>query len=457
MVFVLILAGVLLAGPPSVVWNYTYESGGSDQPMDIAADAAGNAYVTGYYGDIGTAACRTIKYDTDGNVVWNKLYDEDDIDLGWGVDVDASGNVYVAGWAYNGANWDYLLIKYDSAGEVLWAKTQDYLSNDLAYGVAVDVLGNVYVTGYSDVGGVGFRTIKYDAGGNLQWSHPYDEFGNGSIGQDVAVDASGNVYVTGYTDNGPNNDYLTLKYDTDGNFQWSDVRDENYYDEAFGIAVDGDADVYVTGRSRNSSGDYDFFTVKYDTDGNYQWKERYGDAEGEQANDVAVDEYFVYVTGFRDNGVDNDFLTIRYDKESTFGWEKDFDSGDEDMASGIAVDGSHYLYVTGAHYDGSDYDLRTIKYEQDDIPGIGERYPLNPALSLEVEGNFTSPVIRYSIPQGSTGTLAIYSADGRLAREFSLTASESTISWNDPVPRGAYFAVLKTGIGRVSTKLVLVR
>jgi len=461
--FVLVTAA--FAGPPTVVWNNLYESGGSDQPLAIAADAAGNAYVTGYYGDIGTAACRTIKYDTDGNVVWNKLFEDPDIDIGigWDVDVDASGNVYVAGWAYNGANWDYLVIKYDAGGSSVWAKPWDGLSNDFASGVAVDALGNVYVTGGSDVGGVGFRTIKYDSGGNLQWSHPYDEFGNGSIGYDVAVDALGNVYVTGFTNNGSNNDYLTIKYDTDGNFQWSDARNENYNDEAYRIAVDADANLYVTGRSWNSGGDYDFFTVKYDTDGNFQWKKRYGASEHEGAYGVAVDEYFVYVTGYRDNGVDVDFLTVRYDKEGTFSWEKDFDSGDDEMARGIAVDGSHYLYVTGFYYDGSDYDFRTIKYEQDDIPAVAEKSTAS-FVSLEILENFSStPRFNCVVPPNATGTLTLYSADGRAVRTFSVNSSHPTLTWDGhdaagkATPAGVYFVKLVAGNESVTVKAILAR
>ena len=459
-----VMVTAAFAGPPTVVWNMTYESGGNDQPLAIAADAAGNVYVTGFYGDIGTAACRTIKYDTDGNVVWNKLYDEDDFDLGWGIDVDGSGNVYVAGWAYNGVNIDYLVIKYNSVGDIQWVETWDGLANDLGYGVAVDALGNVYVTGGSDVGGVNVRTIKYDSDGNLQWSHPYDEFGNGSMGYDVAVDAAGNVYVTGATDNGPNMDYLTFKYDTDGNFQWSDARDENYDDDAWRIAVDGDANIYVTGRSRNSSGDYDFFTIKYDTDGNFQWKERYGDdGYDEQARGVAVDEYFVYVTGYRDNGVDDDFLTIRYDKESTFSWEKDFDSGDEDRASGIAVDGSHYLYVTGLHYDGSDYDFRTIKYEQDDIPAVAERTAAS-LISLEIVENLSAtPRFSCALPHDATGNLILYSADGRVVRTFSVNSSHSILTWDgcdaagQAAPAGVYFAKLEAANKVLTTKVILMR
>ncbi|MBA7686459.1 hypothetical protein ES703_94906 [subsurface metagenome] len=44
-----------------------------------------------------------------------------------------------------------------------------------------------------------------------------------------------------------------------------------------------------------------------------------------------------------------------------------------------------------------------------------------------------------------------------MVKEFALTASESTIDLNYPLPSGIYFAVLKAGSYSIATKLVLVR
>jgi len=114
-------------------------------------------------------------------------------------------------------------------------------------------------------------------------------------------------------------------------------------------------------------------------------------------------------------------------------------------------------YVTGLSYNGTDNDFRTIKYEQDDIPAVAET-PTPSSLTLEIVENLSAaPRFSYVLPQGVKGTLALYSADGRMVKEFALTASESTIDLNYPLPSGIYFAVLKAGSCSIATKLVLVK
>jgi hypothetical protein len=82
---------------------------------------------------------------------------------------------------------------------------------------------------------------------------------------EVAVDAAGNSYVTGNT--GPvfpatagaydttyngDNDMFVAKFRPDGTLAWASYLGGSLSDFAFGIAVDGAGDVYVTG-STNSS------------------------------------------------------------------------------------------------------------------------------------------------------------------------------------------------------------
>jgi hypothetical protein len=86
-----------------------------------------------------------------------------------------------------------------------------------AYDLAVDDSGNVYVTGYSDSAtGVDYLTIKYDGDGDIapdNWPARYNGPGNGgNEAVAITVDDSGNVYITGYSDGiGTSNDYATIK------------------------------------------------------------------------------------------------------------------------------------------------------------------------------------------------------------------------------------------------------
>lgn len=77
---------------------------------------------------------------------------------------------------------------------------------------------------------------------------------------------SNSLYVTGRTDNGNDDDYLTIKYDANGNEIWTQVVDNGGMDRAKGMGNDSTGNIYVTGR-RNNGNDDDFFTIKYGPNG----------------------------------------------------------------------------------------------------------------------------------------------------------------------------------------------
>ncbi|MEI6945599.1 SBBP repeat-containing protein [Paraflavisolibacter sp. H34] len=347
-------------------------------------------------------------------------------DLAADIAVDASGNVYVTGqsWEYatpgdpNTLNSDYLTLKYDADGTKLWearyrgpGNVQDYPS-----AIAVDASGNVYVTGSSSTltKGEDYITVKYNAGGVQQWEARYDSL---STDQAVAlaVDASGNVYVSGYSQ-GPGfvegfptlrYDYLTLKYDTDGNRLW--VRRYNgpgaEEDVVRALALDDWGNVYVTGESYGGLAvNTDFATIKYDTDGNQLWVARYNNSavngfDGALA--LAVDgSGYAYVTGVSYGGsaTNIDYATVKYGANGVQQWVARYDGrahfGEE--ARAIGVDAAGNVYVTGSSVVGDDVDsdeidFATVKYNAAGVQQWAKRYNgpaggMDRAVALALDG-----------------------------------------------------------------------
>ncbi len=144
-------------------------------------------------------------------------------------------------------------------------------TNNKASAVAVDNEGNIYVTGVSHVhdSGYEFATIKYDSIGNKIWVVVSEDLPVlDQYALSIAVDESGNVYIAGTVSG-----YITIKYDSDGNELWTAGYNGpgNGYDYAAAMAVDASGNVYVTGASEGSGTDYDYATIKYDTNGNELW------------------------------------------------------------------------------------------------------------------------------------------------------------------------------------------
>ena len=212
--------------------------------------------------------------------------------------IDSGGNSYVTGCSSNGSNSDYRTVKYDPSGAVLWTARYNGTGNntDVAYALAVDADDNVLVTGYSigSSGGYNYATVKYASDGTPLWVQTYNGTGNNyDYANALAVDASGNVLVTGQSYNGTSYDYATVKYASDGTPLWVQTYNGtgNNTDVAYALAVDAGGNVLVTGRSYSSSGNDDYATVKYASDGTQLWVHNYDGGRGLQdtARAVAVD------------------------------------------------------------------------------------------------------------------------------------------------------------------------
>ena len=212
------------------------------------------------------------------------------------IDLDAAGNRYVAGHfagaAFGkpggatillnpfGGGLDAFVAKYDSTGEVLWAKRAGSNQADVASGLGVDAAGNSYVTGwYRNTATFGEDSVpivlttpalqpnifvaKYDSGGALVWAKQagapsYD------ASEGLALDRRGNSYISGFFSNtatfgeGTNVQSITssgsfdiflAKYDSDGALVW--VRGAGgtaFLDQGIGVSADGVGGVHVTGR-----------------------------------------------------------------------------------------------------------------------------------------------------------------------------------------------------------------
>ncbi|MBM2825598.1 MAG: hypothetical protein HW402_1262 [Dehalococcoidales bacterium] len=170
------------------LWAAIYDgpAHGDDSGGEIGLDSSGNLYVSfsssaNVYNNHYEYA--TIKYDTSGNRLWVARYDGGHVE---DMAVDASGNAYVTGYGGAGIGTnDYVTINYDTNGNQRWVARYDgpVSGEDVPRAVSVDSSGNVYVTGNSqgnsaDYGDYG--TVKYSSNGSTMGVARYNGPGNGS-------------------------------------------------------------------------------------------------------------------------------------------------------------------------------------------------------------------------------------------------------------------------------------
>ena len=360
----------------------------------LVLDSDGNVYVSGTSPQGGT----TIKYNPEGEIQWIC----GDCGTTKASAIDAQGNIYVAGYV---AGYNYSAVKISPDGERLWQATYNGTGNgsDIAYAIAVDNQGNVYITGESlgTYPNMDYATVKYDSNGVEQWSARYNGPGNGyDLACDISVDDDENVYVSGST-LGLSTDYTTIKYDSLGNELWNMRYDgpANQMDVANAMTIDSDGNVYVTGESSagGSSGD-DFLTIKYSTDGEELWISRY-DSPNHQSDGgaaIAVNDYRnVYVAGWTNSAIfSSEYATIKYDSAGGLKWVASYSQGlDYQSINDLALDNEGNVYVTGSSaVVGADY--TTIKYSSSGSEGWVMHYsdPVNYAdkarsIAVDNDGN----------------------------------------------------------------------
>jgi uncharacterized delta-60 repeat protein len=281
-------------------------------------------------------------------------------------------------------------------------------------GMKTDQAGNVIVAGSTYVGEINvsgdfdFVTVKYDSNGNQLWSVPFDG-GFDDMAKAVAVDAAGNVYVTGESftapmfSDGVTTDVVTIKYDPNGNELWVRRHVSLVFASPRAMAVDRVGNVIVVGEDYGflcSGFQLDVLVLKYDTNGNLAWSRRYDQSETDCNN------------------------TLGPSAES---------------GASVAVDGAGSIYVAGAIFGGIGFPATflVLKYTPDGdqawarnqslgglgdsmashivVDAVGNSYVAGFSRGWALENDTTEDadiaVVKYN-PDGSTAWAARYDGAG---------------------------------------------
>lgn len=245
----------------------------------------------------------------------------------------------------------------------LWTEIFDGGSSDEARAVAVDSMNNVIVTGWSIQGTPqNYMTVKYDTNGNKIWNRTYTD---GRQARSVAVDSQDNIVVTGYQFDGFTDTFLTIKYDKNGNLLWNRTHGEEWQGES--VAVDSQDNVIVAGYycpDPDAEQGWDIEIVKMDSNGNQIWSKTYDDLAGEHAFDVAIDSKDnILITGSSYDGMTHNFIVIKYDEDGNLMWNRTYNGGYEDEGHSVAVDSMDNVIATGFTSTTANEYFFTIKYD----------------------------------------------------------------------------------------------
>lgn len=366
-------------------WANRLGSTSNDMCRDVATDAAGNVYTTGYFqGTVdfdpgaGTANLTSAggldiyisKLDAAGNYVWALKIGGTTGDEANGIALDPSGNIYLTGYFHgtvdfdpgagvstlgNGAGADVFVLKLNSAGGFVWVRQIGGNSDDhQGNRITADASGNVYTTGkfvgildfdpgagVANLGAISSTNPQYfvqklNSSGNYVWAKYLGNGGAGIYGFDIEVNSTGDVYTCGYFTGG-----------------WID------FDPSAGSAV-------------YTAQGIDIFINKWSSAGNYVWAKWIGNTSNDEALGLALDgSGNVYSTGFFNGTVDfdpgvgvqalvsagaGDVYVNKLDPSGNFVWAKRIGGTLDDYGYALCVDATGAVYSTGFYTGTADFD-----------------------------------------------------------------------------------------------------
>jgi hypothetical protein len=193
-----------------------------------AADAAGNAYLVGFAtpGANKIFNCAITKFSSTGTIVYQTIYGPIGLGNCNAIAADAQGNAYITGLAIGtvpttpgvveptcpGTN-DAFAAKFNTSGKLVYGTCVGGSAQDSGAGIAVDANGNAYLTGtttsndfplvnpfQSSLSGPSdaFVSVLNPSASAFVYS-TYLGGSSNDQGSGVAVDSTGEAYITGFT------------------------------------------------------------------------------------------------------------------------------------------------------------------------------------------------------------------------------------------------------------------
>ena len=289
---------------------------------------------------------------------------------------------------------DYWLVKLSANGELQWQKTYGGSGDDQGQQVIQTSDGGFAITGYaqSDDGdgtnNEGFHDnwiLRLDASGTILWEKSFG-FAGHDHSYDLVETEDGGFFFSGFLDitssngeGGTDKSSLTAhgvgefwgtKVDANGNLQWRKFFGGTNNDRSFGVVNAHDGGYVLAGASEsddfdisNPKGSYDFWAVKVNKNGEFEWESSFGGTGIDQAQDILATSDGGYVitgntfstdTQVTKNNGQSDVWLIKIDDSGQLLWQKSFGGSAFDAAHSVrpTLDGGLLVCGNSKSFDG---------------------------------------------------------------------------------------------------------
>jgi prepilin-type N-terminal cleavage/methylation domain-containing protein len=358
-----------IATPTGQLWGAQIGGALADNAHSMAADEAGNVYVTGntlnnLYGPLGgTSDVWVVSYSPTGQVRWSRhLNQYTGTDSAGGV-FYRNGAVYVAG--ISGQNGRGFVNKLDaSTGSIQWSGMNTNFGMQMIHAVTADASGNVYISGLGNFSPSYYAAVaSFDSLGNTRWARFYSSYGSGAQAYGLAV--NGSTVLVGVGANGSGAGFTRINAATGDEIGLVTVPGSQAYgysvtasDESGVFYVAGVVGGQMTGAT--SAGSNDVFVARITSTGAVSWVKQFGSSGSENTAGRIAPVYIggkLYVSGWTNgafpgktnNGGTDVFVfavTVSAAAPTGLDWVHQYGSTAGDVGMFAAGGGKAYLLIS---------------------------------------------------------------------------------------------------------------
>jgi len=277
-----------------------------------------------------------LRTSSNGTLLWDKTYEDTGWDEGNSV-IEVEDGYVITGFA----NEDLLLMKTDSQGGVIWSKTYGKGS-----GFSLDEAGD---EGYVVVGTSGddVLLLRTDEEGEVLWSKTYGGAGK-QLGRALQVSRDGGYLIGAITSSDPSSGnwgFYLLKTDSQGEVVWSKTLGGSKGNWLYAILETPEGGVVAVGDRASvdpgRTGGSNTWVIKLDKDGEILWSNAYSGSSGFDAENTSDGGYVIL------SQVHGDVLLMKIDGEGQLEWSKAYGGPLNDFGNSLQVTEDGGYVITG--------------------------------------------------------------------------------------------------------------
>ncbi len=337
-------------------WEKTFGGTGDDRAFYVA-NAEGNFVVVGSSASFvqdKTVAC-IVMLDCEGSQLWNRTFLAGSGSEFRYVAPVVDGFLVVGNVFYASGYEDGLVVKFDTQGNVVWNTTLrandgiNKLFSGAVDGADLVVCGLTQFS--SDASSSQAWVVKLNQNGNPLWNTTTNQ-PTECTARGITVTQDHSYMTAGYTNiNGRGNyDFFAVKFDQQGELLWNRAYGGNQSDKAYAITASGSSCVIAGDTRSKGAGDCDVCVIKIDLNGEQIWGQTAGGKDFDSPSYIATSPnggFIVAGTTFSFGNGYRDFWLLKLDESGNVAWTCTVGRSNYEEAYAAVYDGDGGYVVAG--------------------------------------------------------------------------------------------------------------